>query len=181
MLTGVQVYDRYALPALALTALLLARRAPNGREPARIAVAGLALALLGLVGLNAAVDSASFDGGRWRLAQRVVEAGGWKPKRVNGGFEWVNFHRGRRNTVAARAVVERTLPDGRVVRVAPFCVNLRVAAGTSVPVQRTISTIDYRALLRPGVRIIAVRSARPCDEPGVLRLERSRSGPGPTP
>jgi hypothetical protein len=182
MLTGVQVYDRYALPALALTALLLARRAPTGREPVRIAVAGVALALLGVVGLNAAVDSASFDGGRWRLALRVVEAEGWKPKRVNGGFEWVNFHRGRRNTVAARAVVVQTLPDGQVVRIAPFCVNIRVRGADDPPNARhPIASVDYVAPLRGPVRIIAVRSSRPCVPPTGSTPGGAPGGPAGTP
>ncbi|MFM7061255.1 MAG: hypothetical protein ACKOZL_08740 [Actinomycetes bacterium] len=163
MLTGVQVYDRYALPALAFAALLLARRAPTDRSPGRAVMAGVALGVVGVVGLNAAVDSASFDGGRWRLAERVVASGGWRAKQVNGGFEWVNYHRGRRYTVAARASITRTLPDGTVVRIAPFCVNLRVRGPDEPPGRiRPLDSAPYVALLRRPVRIIAVRSARSC-------------------
>lgn len=182
MLTGVQVYDRYALPALAVLILLLARQAPTDRDPVRLVGAGLALALLAVVGLNAAVDSASFDGGRWRLAQRVVDAGGWKPKQVNGGFEWVNFHRGRRGTVAARASIVRVLPDGSVVRIAPYCVNLRVRGADTPPNARTpIASVEYVAPLRDPVRIIAVRSPRPCVAPRDSRPGPTGDGLNPAP
>ncbi|MEY3361132.1 MAG: hypothetical protein RL531_851 [Actinomycetota bacterium] len=183
MVTGVQVYDRYALPALAIAALLILRGAPTDGTRARAVGAGLALALLGVVGINAAIDSASFDGGRWRLAQRVVDVGGWRPKQVNGGFEWVNYHRGRRGTVAARASIERLLPDGTVIRIAPYCVNLRVrvpapgpsAGSTGAP---PIASIEYVAPLRDPVRIVALRSPRPCVAP---RGSTPGLGGGPNP
>jgi hypothetical protein len=182
MATGVQVYDRYALPALAVLILLILRQAPTDRDPVRLIGAGLALGLLTVVGLNAAVDSASFDGGRWRLAQEVVDAGGWKPKQVNGGFEWVNFHRGRRGTVAARASIIRVLPDGSIVRIAPYCVNLRVRGADTPPNARTpIASTTYVALLRRPVRIIAVRSPRPCVAPRDSRPGTAGDGLQPTP
>jgi hypothetical protein len=182
MITGVQVYDRYALPALAVLILVLLRQAPTDRDPLRMIGTGLALGLLAVVGLNAAVDSASFDGGRWRLAQRVVDAGGWQPKQVNGGFEWVNFHRGRRGTVAARASIVRVLPDGTVVRIAPYCVNLRVrGADTPANARTPIASISYAALLRRPVRIIAVRSPRPCVAPRDSRPGTAGDGPTPVP
>ena len=170
------------ISVLAVLMLLLLRQAPTERDPRRVVGAAVALGLLAVVGLNAAVDSASFDGGRWRLAQRVVEAGGWKPKQVNGGFEWVNFHRGRRGTVAARASIVRVLPDGSVVRIAPYCVNLRVRGADTPPNARTpIASTEYVALLRSPVRIIAVRSPRPCVAPKDSRPGPVGDGRNPSP
>lgn len=185
MATGVQVYDRYALPGIAIAALLLLRDAPTDRAPLRAVGTGLALGLLAVVGVNAAVDSASFDGGRWRLAQRVVDIGGWRPKQVNGGFEWVNYHRGRRGTVAARASIVRVLPDGTVIRIAPYCVNLRVRDGSRPPgAGRTgappIASVEYVAPLRDPVRIVALRSPRPCVAPRGS-TPGPGGGPGPAP
>src|SRR5262249_54885993 len=81
MATGVSVYDRYALPVLPLVGILVLHAARNtaeapAREPARvpshrrarIAAAGVALAGIALLGLVYTMDSASFDGTRWRVS-----------------------------------------------------------------------------------------------------------------
>lgn len=180
MVTGVQVYDRYALPALPLIALLLLRSAPRPTRTGRAVSAAIALALLAVVGLDLAVDSASFDGARWRLALEVSSTGRFKPKQVNGGFEWVNFHRGRRGTVGARTTVARILPNGSVVRIARYCVNLRsLPPGAPVPPNlswRLMGSRAYVAPLRAPARIVALRSTRPCIPP-----TGSRPSIGPAP
>ncbi|MFM7270452.1 MAG: hypothetical protein ACKO2C_02305 [Actinomycetes bacterium] len=176
-MTGLQVYDRYALPALPLVSILLLRacccpgHAPITR--ARIALTAFAFVALAVVGVNLAVDSASFDGARWRLALEVSNTGRFKPKQVNGGFEWVNFHRGRRGTVGSRTTVARILPDGRVIRIARFCVNLRsLPPGESLPPSvawRIMGSRSYVAPLREPARIVALRSTRPCRAPNGSR------------
>ncbi|MFM7271134.1 MAG: hypothetical protein ACKO2C_05820 [Actinomycetes bacterium] len=181
MVTGVQVHDRYSLPAIAVAALLLARSAPTDRSVARTAAAGVALALLAVIGLNAAVDSASFDGGRWRLAQRIERTEHLRAGQIGGGFEWVNYHRGRHVIGAPARGRDWVLPDGRVVRVVAHCVNLRVRGpDTPANVAPAIASIRYVAPLRPDARIVAVRSSRPCvPPPGATPLVRTGTTAAP--
>ena len=177
VLTGLQVYDRYALPVLPLISVLLLRTHAPAIAPSadrvRIGLAAGSLALLAVVGLDLAVDSASFDGARWRLALAVSSTGRFKPKQVNGGFEWVNFHRGRRGTVGTRTTVTRVLPNGRVIRIARFCVNLRsLEPGATLPPTiswRVMGSRSYVAPLREPARIVALRSTRPCRAPSGSR------------
>ncbi|AKL74370.1 Dolichyl-phosphate-mannose-protein mannosyltransferase [Actinobacteria bacterium IMCC26256] len=166
MVTGVQVYDRYALPAIPIIALLLIRATKPRPDRSRIALTSVALLALLLLGTSFAVDSASFDGGRWRLAAQVAEENGWRPIRVNGGFEWVNFHRGKRGTVESRGSSVKVLADGSIVKIPRFCANLRVIDPHidrgGVFDKRVLGTRPYKGLLRPDVTIIALRSNRDC-------------------
>jgi 4-amino-4-deoxy-L-arabinose transferase-like glycosyltransferase len=166
MVTGVQVYDRYALPAIPIIAILLLRATKPRADRSRIALTSIALFALLLLGTAFAIDSASFDGGRWRLASQVAEENGWRPLRVNGGFEWVNFHRGKRGTVESRASSVKVLADGSIVKIPRFCANLRVIdpqidRGDAFA-NRVLGTKPYKGLLRPDVTIIALRSNRDC-------------------
>ncbi|MEN9593656.1 MAG: hypothetical protein RLY23_139 [Actinomycetota bacterium] len=166
MVTGVQVYDRYALPAIPIIAILLLRATKPRADRSRIALTSVTLIALLLLGASFAIDSASFDGGRWRLASQVAEENGWRPLRVNGGFEWVNFHRGKRGTVESRASSVKVLADGSIVKIPRFCANLRVIdpqidRGDAFA-NRVLGTKPYKGLLRPDVTIIALRSNRDC-------------------
>ena len=166
MITGVQVYDRYALPAIPIIALLLLRASRETSSRSRIACTSATLIALFILGASFAVDSASFDGGRWRLATQVAHENGWRPVRVNGGFEWVNFHRGKRFTVQSRANFVMVLPDGSRVIIPRFCANLRVIDPAidlgDEYAKRVLGSTPYRGLLRPDVTIIAFRSTRDC-------------------
>jgi hypothetical protein len=102
--TGLPMADRYVLPILPLAAVLLLR----GREVdeatttdpfvvdgastrLRLVLAGVALAVLMGVGAVYALDSASYDGTRWRVAVAATRDG-WTPRQIRGGFEWTNFY-----------------------------------------------------------------------------------------
>ncbi len=173
MILGVQVYDRYALPAIPIIAVLLLRGADQSPKRSRIiCTAGMLIALLAL-GTSFAIDSASFDGGRWRLADQIAHENGWKPIKVNGGFEWVNFHRGKRGTADSRANSIKVLADGSVVIIPRFCVNLRVIISDAVLISsdavrsagssgEIVGRFAYKGLFRPDVEIIAVRSNKDC-------------------
>ena len=94
---GTTLWDRYLLPIVPLVGLLVlaeARSLPSvaTRNIPRLAgvVALVGLAALGLV---YTVNSASFDGTRWKVAGAV--AGKVGARSVDGGFEWVNYHAGR--------------------------------------------------------------------------------------
>jgi len=166
MVTGVQVYDRYALPAIPIIALLLIRATKPRPDRSRIALTSVTLIALLLLGASFAIDSASFDGGRWRLAAQVAEENGWRPIRVNGGFEWVNFHRGKRGTVESRASSVKVLADGSIIKIPRFCANLRVIDPqldrSDAFANRVLGARRYKGLLRSDVTIIALRSNRDC-------------------
>ncbi|MEI8335321.1 MAG: glycosyltransferase family 39 protein [Actinomycetes bacterium] len=166
MVTGVQVYDRYALPAIPIIAILLLRASEQRAGRSRIALTSVALIALLLLGTSFAIDSASFDGGRWRLANQVAAENGWRPILVNGGFEWVNFHRGKRGTVESRASLVKIQADGSVIKIGRFCANLRVMdphtdRGDAFA-SRVLGIRSYKGLLRPDVTIVALRSNRDC-------------------
>ncbi len=112
-LAGLPLYDRYVLPIVPLVALLVAsERAPidtaehseRVAQPRRVAQWRTGTAVVGLVtlfaiGVGYTVDSASFDGSRWRVSEAAVHAG-WAPRQVGGNFEWVNFYAEHPGTAA---------------------------------------------------------------------------------
>ncbi len=96
VITGLPVADRYVIPLIPLVGVLLLRppvpvledpvaETPAGDTRLRSGVAVGALVALGLVGLLYTVDSASFDGTRWKVATAATRAG-WgaraDPRRV---------------------------------------------------------------------------------------------------
>jgi hypothetical protein len=114
--SGLPMADRYILPLLPLIAVLLLRdqspaveaepvtsTAPVGPRftRARLVGAGVALVLVMAVGVTYALDSASFDGTRWKVAVAATRDG-WAPTQIRAGFEWTNFYargpRGSRRT-----------------------------------------------------------------------------------
>lgn len=139
---GIQMYDRYVLPLLPpLTALLGTTPGATARSRAWFA-AGATLVLVGAVGLAFTVDSASFDGARWRAAERATRAG-WRPTQVGGSFEWVDYHartkvglgdrRGHRRACVT-VHIDPPVARGRVVAVAT----------SSAPTRRTMRMVAYR-------------------------------------
>ncbi len=163
MATRLQVYDRYALPLIALVALALAwsrpavvATAPEDPGERRLATSGriaavLALGGLVLLGVAYTADSASYDSARWRAAEAAVRAG-WPARTVNGGFEWRNYHRGDKLPARDRS---RPGPARELV-----CVTVHVdpphVPGGSSPVTRS------RAPTRATARVVAFRTAEPC-------------------
>ena len=166
MITGVSVYDRYALPMLPLVAIALLASVESASEASttdtldggrgnRLAAAA-ALVLLAIVGLAFTVDSASFDGTRWKLAVAAHHAG-FTRREINGGFEWVNFYRG---THAPRIVVgAKDGPRGTpTTKTSEFCVS--VAVDPKRGGRKILTTKTYAAFTRPDARIVALRNLR---------------------
>ncbi|MGZ4675013.1 MAG: hypothetical protein ACXVJX_08195 [Acidimicrobiia bacterium] len=158
IVTGLQVYDRYVLPVAVLVALGLALPAaasaptPAGRSGrGAVAAAGIALTGLAVLGLAFTADSASYDGGRWRVATAAVRAG-WPARTVNGGFEWLDYHRRDRYPV-------RVGPDGRPVRPV-ICVS--VHSDPRRPPGRVVAVATASAPTRPTIRFVAFRTTTPC-------------------
>ncbi len=192
MLTGLQVYDRYALPLAACVGLLLVatptsstRDAGAPRPPRLRELAGTtALIAVAAIGTAYTADSASFDGARWQVAEAAVRAG-WPARTVNGGFEWRNYHRGDKLPV-------RQPGDPTRDRV---CVTVRINPSQyRAPGSRRPSPAHQRVRRRasshfgPRHRVLICRDA--CSpvqgddgyrsrDPGGLRRPRSRRGGAP--
>ena len=164
--SGLQVYDRYILPALPAIGLLLLRsrnrtlktadsidgqapRARTGeRSGSRIATA-VALVGLAAIGLSFTADSASFDGARWRVATLAVRRG-WSRRTINGGFEWLNYHRGDLRRDAGRNP--------------PLCVTVHINPERRP--KHVVAIVQSSAPTRATVPLVAFRTTNPCPRPG---------------
>jgi hypothetical protein len=174
VVTGLPVYDRYALPLLPLVGLLVLRStrvvhpadATDGSDPAaapvpapadrsRVVGAGIAIVLLAVVGLVYTADSASFDGTRWKLDEAVVGKG-YAPTEIAGGAEWLGYH--RQHGPVVKTSDSRTQSTDQ--RFALPCVT--VVVNPPHPGRRKIAEADSKLFFRDPVRIIAHRNHRPC-------------------
>jgi hypothetical protein len=120
------IYDRYLLPLIPLAGLLLLGALPVERNATesrvrdhastRLAVGTAAFVAIAAVGLAYSLDSAAFDGTRWRVATAALHEG-WSARQISGGFEWNNFHSNRaarrRNPQACVSVVVDPRPPKR--------------------------------------------------------------------
>lgn len=90
---GIGVYDRYLLPVVPLAAILVLWRAPRPgpSDRRRMQAASVAFVVLALLGLVIAVNAASFDGTKWKVATRAAEVTG-DGELVDGGYEWIGAH-----------------------------------------------------------------------------------------
>jgi hypothetical protein len=186
ILTELPVFDRYALPLFPMVALLLLRtpgeRAADSAPPARIPEdtapaevggttgvtgaiprvrwvgAGLAVVVLGLVGMAYTAESASYDATRWRVGELAV-ARGYSPLQVDVGFEWVGWHRQHgppwrvKGTFAERRKI-------RKVYSRPFCV--KVSVGRKGRGGTIIASATSTAPTRDPARIRARKLDVPC-------------------
>lgn len=161
------IFDRYALGGLPLIAVLLLRSTDRdaasqvlGHDMRRIATA-LALLCIAILGLTFAIDSAHYDGTRWRVGRATVAAG-YALRDIDGGFEWVDWHNGFsppiRDTVAARQRDRRRFLAGR-------CVTIVVNPPRLPPADRLVAKRRYTSPLRSPVWIVAERNQRVCAIP----------------
>ena len=159
MLTGVSVYDRYALPVIPLIGILLLQSAGvDATRQSALRRGGVAVALVGVafVGLVFTIDSASFDGTRWKVAVAATHRG-YAPRQINGGFEWVNFYRGaHRPRIVVGAKAGHRARRGSLAPVSEFCVSVVVdpkADDRPVILERT-----YESPLHAAARIVALKN-----------------------
>ena len=164
MLTGVQVYDRYLLPALPAIGLVILRirdrqdayataeEGNNHVSRSRIIGASIALGALAFVGAAFSADSASFDGASWRVAQDATNAG-WAPDQVYGGLEWRNYHRGE--------IDDQFAPDATTPSTStPICVTVHIDPRHVVtPI---VAIVESKAPTRRPIRLVAFRTKEPC-------------------
>jgi hypothetical protein len=176
IVTTLPVFDRYGLqvlPIVGLAVIRVRRRVDlevRSAAPARVrAPVGVlaALAVLALVAVVFATDSASYDATRWQVAEAVVRAG-YPPTRINGGFEWIAWHRrvGPPN-VRGKSLAERQRLKRAYLR--PFCVDVMINPRFAGQVRNAIATGTVHGLGHEPERIIAIRKRRGCpgtDVPG---------------
>jgi hypothetical protein len=171
--TKLPVFDRYALPILPLVALVVLRAVLTATrdEPRPVATigrtSGVALAFVALfaVGLSFTVDSASFDATRWHLAERV-ERMGYPATKIEGGFEWLGYHR------------ERDIRRGQLYRSnrGP-CVVLRIDPPRNG--RRVLASAESTAISRDPATIVAERTRFPCAGADAAASASERPAPAP--
>jgi hypothetical protein len=175
LLTGLPVFDRYALPVLPLVALVMLRAVLTARrdepQPARTVTrtTGVAItfALLAAIGLVYTADSASFDATRWHLAAQVQKMG-YPAKDIEGGFEWLGYHR-ERDIRRGHLYGKRSGPCV-VLRINPPRNNARIV----------IASAESTAISRDPATIVAERTRFPCSGTAAARAA-AQPKPTPTP
>lgn len=176
IVTKLPVFDRYILQVLPVVGLAVIRvrepataGVPAGRRAGVAAPWGVAAAFVALaaVALILATDSASYDATRWRVSEAVVRAG-WRPKRIDGGFEWVAWHRGV-GPPADTSGTEEQRRQRKLRYLRPTCVDVVVNPRDPRAIRAAIASGWVHGLGHPPERMIAVRNQRPChgtDVPG---------------
>ena len=169
------IFDRYVITGLPLIALLILRdmslrtsheeQAPGsapgitpGIAPSRALGIISSLVLLASLGTIWGVDSARYDATRWQVSKDAV-AKGFNPLHIDGGFEWVAWHRGR------AALITNTETQRRIIRarsLAPLCVTVAVNAPHLSTKTDLVASRSYRTLLGQRITIVAVRNKREC-------------------
>jgi hypothetical protein len=178
IVTHLPVFDRYALPTLPLVGLLLVRRrvtevddaTATGRSVSARATSAAVVATviaLGVVGLAYATDSASYDAARWRVDEQVVRAG-WSARHIDGGFEWIAWHRKVGPPAPAGTQAERI--RRRIAYLAPFCIDV-IVNPTPNARRHAIASSTVHGLWHAGETIVATPNGKPCP-----RVRRASSG-----
>ncbi len=164
ILTGLPVYDRYALPLLPLVAFLVlhttAREHATFRTTTRTrdVWAGVAMMLLAILGLAYTADSASFDATRWKVAQMAVDRG-YGPIQVGGGFEWLGYHRQYGPQFRWEGAKVNVAKLGFALPCVTLVINPPPAAARG---NRVVAKMESKALSRDPVMIVARRNKQPC-------------------
>jgi len=165
------IFDRYVITGLPLIALLILRdmsvrasheeQAPGSARriaPSRALGIISSLVLLASLGTIWGVDSARYDATRWQVSKDAV-AKGFSPLHVDGGFEWVSWHRGHAGLFAD---TEKQRRVNRARFLAPLCVTVAVNAPNLSTKTARVASRSYETLLGQKITIIAVRNKREC-------------------
>ena len=161
--TGLPLYDRYVLPAVAVVGCALlcgtaqeplphgAQSLTPSRPTRRVALsAWMTLVALTALGTIYTLDSASFDAARWHAATQAVAAG-WAPSAVGGNFEWVNTY--------------SSTPGSFARRRARVCVAVIVGAKPSADPHDVYGHTTYRPPFHDPIPVLALRTPLPCPTP----------------
>ena len=88
------MFDRYLLPIVPLVAILALRcepTHPGARRVGRVRAATVAFVGLAALGAVFALNAASFDGTKWKVAEQARSVTG-RATDVDGGYEWTGYH-----------------------------------------------------------------------------------------
>lgn len=170
IVTKLPIFDRYALPVIPLVGLLFVgathrstsatvdqavlRSFPNS---ARVAATAVGCVALGVIGLAFVTDSASFDATRWRIDTKVTQLG-YSPRAIDGGFEWVSYHRRVGPTLGGTVAARQRL---RAIYFRGLCVDVRVNPKPEVA-RMAIAHATMHGLAHGAVQFVAVRNGRRC-------------------
>ncbi|MEO6468255.1 MAG: hypothetical protein ABIP21_04080 [Acidimicrobiia bacterium] len=168
--TKLPIFDRYALPVIPLVGLLFlgalrttvdssATHATPTRTVTRTRFAATVVAsiAMALVGLAFSTDSASFDATRWRVDTDVTRLG-YSPLAIDGGFEWVSYHRRVGPTLASTVAERQRL---RKIYFRGLCIDVRVNPQPRVA-RHAIARSTMRGLGHRPVLVVAVPNERRC-------------------
>lgn len=168
--TKLPIFDRYALPVIPLVGLLFLGTLRTAVDPSaahatpartvtrtRIAATVLASTAMALVGLAFSTDSASFDATRWRVDTDVTRLG-YSPLAIDGGFEWVSYHRRVGPTLAPTVAERQRL---RKIYFRGLCIDVRVNPQPAVA-RQAIARETMHALGHRSVVFVAVPNGRRC-------------------
>jgi hypothetical protein len=167
--TKLPIFDRYALPAIPLVGLLaIAAMERSVPEPSanptrsasrrtRMVAAVAALTLFAGIGLAFATDSAAFDATRWRVDRATVRRG-YSPLALDGGFEWISYHR-RQGPLIGKSKTERERL--RRIYFRGLCVDVIVNPRPR-GVRRAIAQATMGGIGHAAVSIVSVPNSRRC-------------------
>jgi hypothetical protein len=136
-----------------------------------VAWAGVAVALLAVVGLCYTVDSASFDGTRWKVAEMATQQG-YQPLQIDGGFEWLGFH------LQHEFRFRRFHPEHQKT-FARACVIILINPPNSGG--HVIASAESTALSRSPATIVARRVPKPCRDADGKVMLKDGMNPGERP
>jgi len=159
------IFDRYVIAGLPLVALLILRSTSFGestqprRSPVRVSGLIVSILFLSSLGMIWGIDSARYDATRWLVAQDAV-AKGFNPLHIDGGFEWVSWHR-QKGGLFADTESERKINRSKYL--APLCVSLANDPQLrDTQIEDLIAMRTYRSPLGANRKIIALRNKRKC-------------------
>ena len=178
------IWDRYALPALPLVGLLaLGSRAASSRRAsfdyqiamsndapeagrgwrvASLASTGVALLLIGWLGIVYSAESASFDATRWHVAEAAVRAG-WPAVDVAPGYEWIGWQPGLQRAILQESTEQAKIAERRAYE-SGLCVQI-IVNPPARPHRPVVAVATSVGLMRKPIKIYAVRWPMACNKP----------------
>jgi hypothetical protein len=129
---------------------------------AALAGTGLALLLIGWLGVVYSAESASYDATRWHLGEAAVQAG-WPVVDVAPGYEWIGWQPGLQRSILQEPTEQKAIAMRRTYQ-AGLCIQIIVNPGGR-PHKPIVAVADSVGLMRKPIKIYAVRWPMACNKP----------------